>query len=116
MKFLGWLLVISIGVILFVIVNQYLFCLQYTFPPSKLFSGSKFYNPYQNLDSTEWKQCNFHAHVHAWSGLTNGKGTAEDCWRAYDSLGYDVHCISDYEKVNDFGADHPNFIPAYEHG
>ncbi|MFI5134952.1 MAG: hypothetical protein ACHQD9_03765 [Chitinophagales bacterium] len=116
MKFLRWLLVLLFGLILYVAVNQYLFCPQYSFPQSKPFSGLKFFNPYENSDSSSWKQCNFHGHVHAWGGLTNGKGTAKQCWNLYDSLGYDVHCISDYEKVNPYSEGNTNFIPAYEHG
>ena len=49
-------------------------------------------------------------------GITNGKGTAEDVWNAYQKLGYGIHCVSDYEKINATFQDKPNYISAYEHG
>ena len=116
MRILRWILVVFTGLILFAAVNQYLFCPQYSFPRHHPFAGTSIFNPYEHADSVNWKQCNFHAHVHAWGGLTHGSGTAAECWNVYDSLGYDVHCISDYEKVNRYGEGEPNFIPAYEHG
>jgi hypothetical protein len=115
-KIFLWLLFLFAGLVLYVAVNQYLFCPQYSFSKSKPFSGLQFFNPYQNADSTQWRLCNFHAHVHAWGGLTNGNGTAAACWHVYDSLGYDVHSVSNYEEVDDYGNDQPNYVPAYEHG
>jgi hypothetical protein len=62
-------------VVVVILVNQYFFCPQYDFKKSASFSGPLLYNPYEGLDSSNWKKCNFHAHVNAWFGLTNGKAT-----------------------------------------
>jgi hypothetical protein len=102
--------------VVILIINQYLFCPQYNFPVPRPFSGALIYNPYSGNNFSHWHKCNFHTHVRAWSGLTNGKGDAADAWNIYDSLGYDVHCISNYQNINQYNSDHTNYIPAYEHG
>lgn len=107
---------VFLGLVLYLILNQYFFCPRYSFPEPQKFSGNTFFNPYQNADSSKWKQGNFHAHIHAWGGLTNGHGTAENLRQVYHSLGYDVAAISDYHKVDRSGEDKPNYLPAYEHG
>lgn len=89
----------------------------YDFPVPQPFSGEKIYNPYEGMDSTNWKKVNFHFHVHAWAGLTNGRNnTVEDFWKTYKKLGYDIPCISDYQHINPFNKDSSFYIPAYEHG
>jgi hypothetical protein len=89
----------------------------YTFPPPEPFSGEKIYNPYEGMDSTCWRKANFHFHVNAWGGLTSGrKNTTEQFWKTYKKLGYDVPCISDYQKINPFNKDSAFYIPTYEHG
>ena len=116
MKVKSWLFLISGALLSYLVVNQYFFCPRYTFPEPHNFSGDKIFNPYQHSDSAVWRRCNFHAHTQTFSGLTNGKGTAPELWDMYDSLGYDVHCISQYERVNRYAEKDSNFIPAYEHG
>lgn len=116
MKVKSWLFLISSALLLYLAVNQYFFCPRYTFQKPHNFSGDKIFNPYQHSDSAVWRRCNFHAHTQTFSGLTNGKGTAEELWSIYDSLGYDIHCISQYERVNRYSEKDSNFIPAYEHG
>jgi len=50
-------------------------------------------------------------------GLTSGRNnTAEEFWKTYKKLGYDVPCISDYQHINTFNRDSSFYIPAYEHG
>lgn len=89
----------------------------YDFPVPLPFSGEKIYNPYEGMDSTQWKKANFHFHVNAWGGLTSGRNnTVEEFWKTYKKLGYDVPCISDYQKINTFNKDSSFYIPAYEHG
>jgi hypothetical protein len=89
----------------------------YNFPVPKPFSGKLIYNPYEGMDSTNWRKVNFHFHVHAWFGLTSGRNnTVEDFWKTYKKLGYDVPCISDYQHINTFNKDSSFYIPAYEHG
>lgn len=89
----------------------------YNFPEPKPFSGEKLYNPYQGMDSLNWKKVNFHFHVRAWGGLTSGRNNSvEDFWSTYKKLGYDVPCISDYQHINTFNKDSSFYIPAYEHG
>ncbi|HZX62250.1 MAG TPA: hypothetical protein VFE66_03475, partial [Bacteroidales bacterium] len=89
----------------------------YDFPVPQPFSGEKIYNPYNGMDSTQWKKANFHFHANAWGGLTSGRNnTVEEFWKTYKKLGYDVPCISDYQKINSFNKDSSFYIPAYEHG
>ena len=116
MKTLQRISLLFFTVMIWVTIRQYLFCPQFAFTKGKPFSGNHFYNPYSGIGSGFWIKCNFHAHTNAWNGLTNGHGTAADVWRSYDSLGYTVHCVSDYQKINsDFNAK-INYLPAYEHG
>jgi len=39
----------------------------YDFPAPQSFSGKKIYNPYESMDSNQWKKANFHFHAHAWA-------------------------------------------------
>jgi hypothetical protein len=116
MKALRIIFLLVLTLAIWMAVRQYLFCPQFSFVKGKPFSGNKLYNPYAFIDSCDWVKCNFHAHTNAWKGLTNGRGTASDVWRFYDSLGYGVHAVSDYNIINDEFRDRENYIPAYEHG
>jgi hypothetical protein len=98
------------------VVWQYLLCPQLTFKRAEPFHGEKLYNPYADISSSNWVKCNFHAHVKAWGGLTNGNGSAKHLAKLYGDIGYDVPCISDYQKINTDLSDQRNFISAYEHG
>src|SRR5882672_8005021 len=102
--------------IIWLIVDQYFFCPYYSFPNPVAFEGKQLYNPYRDIDSGSWYKCNFHAHTNAWAGMTNGEASTADVWNNYDSLGYSVHCISDYQKIDRSFSDQKNYVPAYEHG
>lgn len=107
---------IPLLLILWLVMDQYVFCPKLTFPPATTFSGNNIYNPYSNLDTTDVVAANFHAHSKAWGGLTNGKGSAQDIWRRYDSMGYAIHGVSQYFNVDTFGQSAFNYVPVYEHG
>lgn len=102
--------------ILLLLVNQYLFCPQYEFTRTTPFSGPVLHNPYQGADFSTWKKCNFHTHVRAWGGLTNGTSTAEEAVKRYRALGYDVPCISNYQQIDTYRQGQPGYLEAYEHG
>lgn len=98
-------------------VIQHIQSRRYVFAPPQPFTGNHLYNPYAGAD-TVWQQCNFHAHTHAWGGLTDGRSNeAPDLLEKYRQMGYDVACISDYHSINpqqDMATGY--FIPVYEHG
>jgi hypothetical protein len=116
MKYLKAVVLAIISMIIFLLVQQYLFCPQIEFYPSTPFSGNKWYNPYINSQPANWLKCNFHAHTHAWGGLTNGHGTAPELFKTYKEEGYQVMCVSNYHKIDTTGNSSNNYIPAYEHG
>ncbi|MFZ4544422.1 MAG: hypothetical protein ACOYOA_10260, partial [Saprospiraceae bacterium] len=116
MKLLKGILVLLLTLILWLLVRQYLLCPQLKFTAGTPFSGPNLYNPYENLDSNKWMRCNFHAHSKAWLGVTNGKGTPEDIWNAYEKLGYGVHCVSNYHEIIPNFKGQSNYVSAYEHG
>ncbi len=81
------------------------------------FKGTFWYNPYDGLVPGEgkWLRANFHAHSNAWGKMTNGrKNTVPDIMAIYDSLGYDIIGISDYQQITSIPCS--VFIPMYEHG
>ncbi|MCK9422919.1 MAG: hypothetical protein M0Q38_09995 [Bacteroidales bacterium] len=89
----------------------------YDFPFPQPFSGDRFYNPYQGMDSTHWRKANFHFHTRAWGGLTSGRhNTHEAFYRTYKALGYDAPQISNYQSIDNFFSDSSFYIPVYEHG
>ncbi len=95
---------------------QYFQIKLYEFPEARPFVGDQFYNPYQHTRS-EWLKGNFHTHAKAWGGITNGAQSGKEVLAAYQGLGYDIPCISDYFSIN---AEQPlhdaSFVPVYEHG
>ncbi len=98
------------------LTSQYLVCPVFSFEKTSPFRGKEIYNPYVEADPACWKKCNFHAHSEAWTGLTNGKGAGRDIWNRYDSLGYAVHLVSNYQSIDTTGSSTPGYIEAYEHG
>ncbi|HOO42302.1 MAG TPA: hypothetical protein P5167_04745 [Bacteroidales bacterium] len=84
--------------------------------PSAPFSGPYWYNPYQEITPEgQWARANFHAHSNAWGVFTNGrKNTVDDILSKYDSLGYDIIGVSDYQHITQTPA--TPYIPVYEHG
>ncbi len=89
----------------------------YDFPEPNPFSGDKIWNPYQNIDSNNWRKGNFQIQSLAWGGITDGSNNPTDSvFALYQSLGYDIIGISDYQKINTFYEGNPDYIPIYEHG
>jgi hypothetical protein len=116
MKTLRFSLLILLTWILWLLVSQYLLCARFEFEEPTPFEGSFIYNPYDSIEVASWVKCNFHAHSHAWEGVTNGHGTAEDVHQAYRALNYGVHCVSNYHHIDTTHSSDPGYIPAYEHG
>ena len=116
-KFFKYLLYLALAFIAFLIAMN-IFVPVYIFDEPVPFHGDYILNPYQDIDSTYWKCCNFHGHTRQYGGVTNGRNNGN---AVYDSMyrlfGYDHVGISDYNKVNGYenGKD-PGFIPGYEHG
>lgn len=116
-KILKYLLYLVIAFVALLIAMN-IFVPFYVFDEPVPFHGDYLHNPYQDIDSTYWKCCNFHGHTRQYGGVTNGRNNGN---AVYDSMyrlfGYDHVGISDYNKVNGYenGRD-PGFIPGYEHG
>ena len=97
-----------------------------TYPPPTPFSGVYWDNPYENVRTFQngngkWLRCNFHTHTNRWGGLTlHRKNTQEQVLAAYDSLGYDVLGLSDYQHISiptpRYAASGMLLLPCYEHG
>jgi len=104
--------IILVGVVAITIPNYN--SLIYRFNDSQKFSGNQFYNPYHNIKG-EWIKANFHAHGKAYGGISNGENSAEEMLAKYDTLGYDLACISNYGFVLDSVSGH-KYMPVYEHG
>ncbi len=99
------------------LILHYLMCPHFEFAAPEPFSGTRLYNPYQNIDSLLWRKGNFQVQSRAWGGVTDGrKNSNELIYNVYEQLGYDIIAISDYQKINTFGADRPGYVPVYEHG
>lgn len=98
-------------------LTVYLMAPRYQFKVGRPFHGEYWYNPYQDMDSCQWKQYNFHCHSRKFMGLTNGRLSREcDIDSIYQTLGYDHYGISDYMSINAHGNDRFDYIPTYEHG
>lgn len=113
LKAFGWF------ILLLLVVELVLYFLApvYDFPSPKPFTGDRFYNPYQGMDSSQWKKANFHFHTKAWGGLTSGRhNTHEAFYQTYKALGYDAPQISNYQSIDKTFADSSFYIPVYEHG
>lgn len=114
LKYLFYLVIAFVALL----IAMNIFVPFYVFDEPVPFHGDYLHNPYQDIDSTYWKCCNFHGHTRQYGGVTNGRNNGN---AVYDSMyrlfGYDHVGISDYNKVNGFedGRD-PGFIPGYEHG
>ena len=116
MKWLRYIIFLLLSLLFIQCIRQYFLCPQYQFEVTAPFHGNNWYNPYASIDEKDWIKCNFHAHTNAWHGLTNGKGNAGDMHQAYNQYGYDVHAISEYEKINLDTNHNTILVPAYEHG
>lgn len=87
----------------------------YHFPQPTPFAGDSLYNPYAGAHGRWWK-ANFHAHAHAWGGLTAGQHSGAEVVRFYRKMGYDIAGLSNYMSINGRRPGDPDFIPIYEHG
>ncbi|MBR6879042.1 MAG: hypothetical protein IKM95_06660 [Bacteroidales bacterium] len=119
-KFLRWFLIAITGLFGLLVAYWlfvYLITPRYTFREGRPFHGECLYNPYQGMDSSQWKQYNFHCHSRKYFGITNGRRSKEQIIDSvYQLLGYDHYGISDYMSINPHGNDRPGYIPGYEHG
>jgi len=124
MKLIRWLLNLIwfilrffIGLALLFALLQ-LFCVPvYDFPVKKVFSGDKYYNPYQGCDTSWWKKSVFHKHTKSWGGITHGNSSEKETFARYEYLGYDIVALSDYQKINNAKFEKQlEYIPNYEHG
>lgn len=100
--------------LLSVLLLPYVLVPVYAFRPATPFAGATLVNPYAGSGPV-WKRANFHAHSHAWGGLTSGRGTPDDLSRAYHAAGYDIAGISNYHAIDHATGD-TAFFPVYEHG
>ncbi len=119
-KILSSLLKITLAILVILLAIFLVFYMQapvYKFSGPSVFSGSKLYNPYQNMDAGNWHKYNFQVQSRVWGGITDGrKNTNELIDSIYHQLGFDHVATSDYQQINYYGSDRPDFIPTYEHG
>lgn len=116
-RFVFRFIIYTIVIIIGMLITFYLLAPVYNFSGPVKFTGEKLYNPYQNIDSLNWKKYNFQVQSNAWLGITDGrKNTNERIDSIYSILGFDHVATSDYQKINHYGNDKPSFIPTYEHG
>lgn len=110
------LLAILLGIVL-LLVWFYATAPVYKFAEPQPFKGRSIYNPYADIDGSQWKKGNFQVQSYAWLGLTNGrKNSNEAIYELYKQLSYDIIVTSDYQSINTFGIDSTAYIPTYEHG
>jgi hypothetical protein len=104
-------------ILILVLLGFYLMAPVYEFSGPSKFSGDKFYNPYQNINPSQWRRYNFQVQSKAWGGLTSGRtNTNELIDSIYKQLHFDYVATSDYQKINRHGSKNENYIPTYEHG
>jgi hypothetical protein len=95
----------------------YLWCPVHRFPQAQPFHGARWYNPYAGVTpATNWRKVNLHSHAHAWSGLTNGRGSADDVLRRYQAMGYDAAPVSNYQTITRASSDDAGSLTVYEQG
>lgn len=116
-RILKYFLYLLIAFVAFLVAMN-IFVPVYVFDEPTPFHGDYLHNPYQDIDSTYWKCCNFHGHTRQYGGVTNGRANGNAVFDSmYRLFGYDHVGISDYNKVNDYQKDKdPGYIPGYEHG
>lgn len=89
----------------------------YDFSEPVKFSGNRWYNPYDGLDSSSWYRANFHAHSAQWGGLTNGKDNTDgDVFSTYRKMGYQFATLSNYQRITEKAMCGFPYIPAQEYG
>lgn len=110
---------VRIGILLgiLIIVYFYVSCPVYKFDEAVPFHGDYLHNPYQEIDSAQWRKYNFQVQSYAWGGITDGRlNTNEMIDSIYRFLSYDYVATSDYQRINTHNSDTEIFIPTYEHG
>ena len=109
--------VLMIVILLGMLVMFYLMAPVYEFAEPQPFHGTKLHNPYQKVDTSQWKRYNFQVQSKAWGGITDGRKNSNRLIDSvYNELGFDYVATSDYQKINHHGSEKPSFIPTYEHG
>jgi len=89
----------------------------YNFAEAEKFEGNRWFNPYENMDSSAWYKANFQIQSYAWKGITDGEqNTNEIIDSTYSFLGYDIIATSDYMKINEYGKEKSSYLKVYEHG
>jgi hypothetical protein len=111
------LLNIFLSIIILILIF-YAICPVYDFPHYSRFSGDKIYNPYSDIDSSQWRKANFHVHARTLFGVLNGRNNSpQKIYNTYKSLGYDIISISNYFNIDHFQPPASSLqLPAYEHG
>lgn len=105
------------AIFVYLIINPFLIGYFYNFSEPKAFQGDKWFNPYEDLKSENWKKANFHAHSHTALGL-NGDHSHEyeEIRKRYEELGYEIINVSDYMYINKEFENKADYVPIYEHG
>lgn len=112
----GFIWIMSFVVVV-TVIQWSLICPVYDFPRAQSFDGSKWFNPYADVNRHNWKLCNFQVQSNAWSGITNGRNSAvKDIEATYKELGYDALGISDYMSINKQTDTSSFSVSMYEHG
>jgi len=105
------------GTIALLLAALYLWCPVHRFPRAQPFHGPGWYNPYRGImATTRWRKVNLHVHNRAWSGLTNGHGSADDVLRRYRELGYDAAPVSNYQAITRAPGGDARALVVYEQG
>jgi hypothetical protein len=112
-RFILYIFIVIAGML----IMYYLMAPVYNFSGPVPFIGNKLYNPYKDIDSSNWKKYNFQVQSKAWLGITDGrKNSNELIDSVYSILGFDHVATSDYQKINYHNSGNSAFIPTYEHG
>jgi hypothetical protein len=110
---------IRFGFLLMILIVFYFYasCPVYRFNEPVPFHGNYLHNPYQEIDSAQWRKYNFQVQSYAWGGITDGRLNSNALIDSiYHMLFYDYVATSDYQKINTHSADKEIYIPTYEHG
>lgn len=86
----------------------------YSLEKNQPFSGDTFYNPYEST-AGNWLKSNFHSHSKIAFGLTNGDNSIDEMLDTYDSMNYDLPCLSNYNSLTKY-PERKVTLNVYEHG
>jgi hypothetical protein len=106
--------VIFCSILVYKLADQYIFSWHYVYAPPIPFQGDSIVNPYLGVKGNNVQVANFHAHTK--NGILNGKGSPIDLNDKYDSIGVDIHPVSQYHNIDTSGLAKSGYIPVYEHG